>query len=170
VIDDPPAPSRARPDRFDVAVVIAAIGALLVLVRLGMGLTFFSDEWAIIADRSLTAGDLLRPFNEHWLAVTMIVYRAVLSVFGMGTYVPYLALLAVLHITVALLVYALVRRRTLPLVAVACAGRSLALLVDENVFAVGRTAGNPLVFGDQDSRRRNGRHFKPRGSESTIIN
>ena len=103
------------------AVVIAAIGALLVLVRLGMGLTFFSDEWAVIADRSLTPGDLLRPFNEHWLAVTMIVYRAVLSVFGMGTYVPYLALLAVLHVTVALLVYALVRRRTFPLVAVGIA-------------------------------------------------
>ena len=39
----------------------------------------------------------------------------------MGTYVPYLALLAVLHVTVALLVYALVRRRTLPLVAVGIA-------------------------------------------------
>ena len=51
----------------------------------------------------------------------MIVYRAVLSVFGMGTYVPYLALLAILHVTVALLVYALVRRRTFPLVAVGIA-------------------------------------------------
>src|SRR5262245_9752753 len=59
-------PARVRPDRFDIAVVIAAVAALVVLVRLGMGLTFFSDEWAVIADRAVTPGDLLRPFNEHW--------------------------------------------------------------------------------------------------------
>ena len=97
---------------------IAACLAVGVLVWLGLGLTFFADEWAIIADRAVTAEDLLRPFNEHWLAVTIVVYRAMLGLVGMGSYVPYLALLAVLHATVALLVYALVRRRTLPWVAV----------------------------------------------------
>ena len=89
-----------------------------MLVWLGLGLTFFADEWTIIADRAVTAEDLLRPFNEHWLAVTIVVYRAMLGCVGMDSYVPYLALLAVLHATVALLVYALVRRRTLPWVAV----------------------------------------------------
>ena len=85
--------------------------AVVVLVWLGLGLTFFADEWSIIADRVVTAEDLLRPFNEHWLAVTIVVYRAMLAVVGMDSYVPYLALLAILHATVALLVYALVRRR-----------------------------------------------------------
>ena len=97
---------------------IAACLAVGVLVWLGLGLTFFADEWTIIADRAVTAEDLLRPFNEHWLAVTIVVYRAMLALVGMDSYVPYLALLAVLHATVALLVYALVRRRTLPWVAV----------------------------------------------------
>ena len=60
----------------------------------------------------------MRPFNEHWLAVAIVVYRAMFALVGMGSYVPYLALLAILHATVALLVYALVRRRTLPWVAV----------------------------------------------------
>jgi hypothetical protein len=107
-----------RPDRFDAVVAIAAGLAVAVLVWLGLGLTFFADEWAIIADRAVTAEDLLRPFNEHWLAVTIVVYRAMLGLVGMGTYVPYLTLLAVLHVVVALLVYALVRRRTLHWVAV----------------------------------------------------
>ena len=60
----------------------------------------------------------MRPFNEHWLAVTILVYRTLLGLVGMGSYVPYLALLAILHVTVAILVYTLVRRRTLPWVAV----------------------------------------------------
>ncbi len=87
----------------------------------GFGLTFFADEWAVIADRTVTAKDLLAPFNEHWLAVTIVVYRGLLGLVGMGSYVPYLALLAVMHATVAVLVYALVRRRTLPAVAVGIA-------------------------------------------------
>jgi hypothetical protein len=118
VITPPSAPARVRPDRYDAAVAIAAVVAVALLVRLGMGLTFFSDEWAVIADRALTLDDLLEPFNEHWLAVTIIAYRAILAVVGMSSYVPYLAVLAVLHATVAILVYLLVRRRTLPIVAV----------------------------------------------------
>ena len=98
--------------------VVAAALAVLVLVWLGLGLTFFADEWGIIADRAVTVEDLLRPFNEHWLAVTIVVYRAMLALVGLDSYVPYLALLAILHASVALLVYALVRRRTLPWVAV----------------------------------------------------
>jgi hypothetical protein len=118
VITPPSAPARARPDRYDAAVAIAAVVAVALLVRLGLGLTFFSDEWAVIADRASTLDHLLKPFNEHWLAVTIVVYRALLAVVGMSSYVPYLALLAVLHATVAILVYLLVRRRTLPVIAV----------------------------------------------------
>jgi hypothetical protein len=118
VISEPVASLHRRLDRFDALVVIAAFVAVAVLVWLGLGLTFFADEWGIIADRAVTPEDLVRPFNEHWLAVTIVVYRALLAVVGMDTYVPYLALLAILHATVAVLVYALVRRRTLPWVAV----------------------------------------------------
>jgi hypothetical protein len=98
--------------------MVATLAATGLLIWLGLGLTFFADEWTIIADRAVTAEDLLRPFNEHWLAATIVVYRAMLELVGMGSYVPYLALLAILHATVAVLVYALVRRRTLPWVAV----------------------------------------------------
>ena len=132
---EPTAPARVRPDRFDVVVGVGTLVAVVVLVRLGMGLTFFADEWAVIADRAVTPGDLLRPFNEHWLAVTIVAYRAILAVAGMGSYVPYLAVLAVLHAAVALLVYALVRRRTTPAIA---AGIALIVLLFgsgfENLF------------------------------------
>ncbi len=129
------ASSRRRPDRFDAVVGIVAVLAVGFLVWLGLGLTFFADEWAVIADRAVTVSDLLAPFNEHWLAVTIVVYRGLLGLAGMGSYVPYLALLAILHALVAVLVYALVRRRTLPAVAV---GMSVVVLLFgsgfENLF------------------------------------
>jgi hypothetical protein len=110
-----------RPDRFDALVGVAAALAVALLVWLGLGLTFFADEWAVIADRAVTLEDLLAPFNEHWLAVTIVVYRGLLGLVGMNSYVPYLALLAVLHAIVAILSYGLIRRRTLPPVAVGIA-------------------------------------------------
>ena len=76
----------------------------------------------------------------------------------MGTYVPYLALLAVLHVTVALLVYALVRRRTLPLVAV---GITLIVLLFgsgfENLFwgiQIGFVGATALGLGRAPPARR----------------
>ena len=101
-----------RPDRADILVGVAAVVAFGVLVALGLGLTFFADEWSMIADRSVSVSNLLEPFNEHWLAVTIVVYRAMLAVFGLHTYVPYLALLAGLHVLVGVLVYLLARRWT----------------------------------------------------------
>ncbi len=109
---------QRRLTRPDIVVIIATVGATGLLIWLGLGLTFFADEWTIISDRTVTPQDLVRPFNEHWLAGTILVYRTLLGLVGMGSYVPYLALLAILHVTVAILVYTLVRRRTLPWVAV----------------------------------------------------
>ena len=142
---------RGRPDRFDIVVGIAAVGAIALLVRLGLGLTFFADEWAVIAERAVTVQDLVRPFNEHWLALTIVLYRVMLGLFGMDTYVPYLVLLAILHGGVALLVYGLVRRRTLPVVAV---GITLIVLLFgsgfENLFwgiQIGFVGATALGFG-----------------------
>ncbi len=87
------------------------------MLLLGRGLTFFADEWAVIADRSISVESFLRPFNEHWLGVTAIVYRLVLGAVGMSTYMPYLALLAALHVIVVMEVYVLARRVTAPALA-----------------------------------------------------
>lgn len=86
--------------------------SILVLLWLGRGLTFFSDEWAFIADRSL--GDpstWWAPHNEHWSTLPILVYRALVETVGLHTYVPYLALVIVLNVIVAVLVRRQVERR-----------------------------------------------------------
>ena len=98
---------------------IAAAIAAVVLLALGQGLTFFADEWAVIEGRALDIDGFLRPFNEHWLGTTIVVYRLMLSVFGLGSYVPYLVLLVALHIVVASEVFVLVRRSAGPVAGLA---------------------------------------------------
>ncbi len=98
---------------------IAAALAAVVLLALGQGLTFFADEWAVIEGRSLDLDGFLRPFNEHWLGATIVVYRLMLAGFGLGSYVPYLVLLVALHLVVASEVFVLVRRSAGPVAGLA---------------------------------------------------
>ena len=101
--------------------------AFAVLLVLSRGLTFFADEWAVIADRTLSMDGFLQPFNEHWLGVTTLVYRQMLAVFGLSSYVPYLLLLWALHVVVGVEVYLVVRRRAGSLLAIAAAAVTLFL-------------------------------------------
>ncbi len=82
---------RREGDRRTGLFVLAAAVAGVVLLALGQGLTFFADEWAVIEGRSLDVGSFLRPFNEHWLGTTIVVYRLMFGIFGLGSYVPYLS-------------------------------------------------------------------------------
>lgn len=91
----------------------------MALLALGQGLTFFADEWAVIEGRSLDIGSFLRPFNEHWLGTTIVVYRLMFGIFGLGSYVPYLILLIALHLVVAGEVFVLVRRAAGPILGLA---------------------------------------------------
>ena len=99
-----------RPDVADALVGASVVLAFLALLWLGRGLTFFADEWAVMADRTISLADFIQPFNEHWLGVTIVVYRLMLQTFGLGSYMPYLALLALIHLVVVLEVYAIARR------------------------------------------------------------
>jgi len=101
-----------RPDRADAVVGLASVVSFVLLVWLGRGLTFFADEWEVIENRPIGVETFFRPFNEHWLGVTTLVHRALVETIGLATYVPYLALVAALHLVVAWLVYAAVRRLT----------------------------------------------------------
>ena len=97
----------------------AAIVTSAALLALGQGLTFFADEWAVIEGRSLDLDSFLRPFNEHWLGTTIVVYRLLFGVVGLGSYVPYLAVLVGLHVVVAAEVFVLVRRAAGPAIGLA---------------------------------------------------
>jgi len=110
-------PTRGRPDTADLVAVVLGLTAFAALLALGRGLTFFADEWAVIAERGTTLDSFLVPFNEHWLGLTIIAYRLLFDLVGFGSYLPYLALLAALHVLVAGEVYVLVRRTSGPLVA-----------------------------------------------------
>lgn len=109
-----------RADRADLMFAAAAFAAAVVILALGAGLTFFSDEWAFIETRSL--GDpatWFKPHNEHWATLSILVYRLLVETVGIGSYMPYLAVLVGLHVLVAGLVYRLARRAASSWVAVA---------------------------------------------------
>ena len=110
-------PARARQ-----AFWVLALVAVATLMWLGRGLTFFSDEWAFITGRSLgDPGTWWAPHNGHWSTVAVIAYRGLVEIVGLRSYVPYLLVVAVLHVLVAWLVYRAVERHAGPGLAL-CAG------------------------------------------------
>ncbi|HXG40347.1 MAG TPA: hypothetical protein VNJ28_05340 [Candidatus Limnocylindrales bacterium] len=109
-------------------VVLAAIAffAFLLLTR---GMTFYADEWSFIYERSLDSLDqILRPHNEHWSTIPIILYRVTFSLIGLRSYLPYIAQVLVLHLIVAAGVYWIVRRTN---------GPRLALIVGAMVLFLG---------------------------------
>jgi hypothetical protein len=116
--------------------VLSLLAGLAVLEYYGRSAWFKGDEWDFIAGRSVSLQSLFRPHNAHWSTLPILAYRALLSIFGVKTYLPYLTLLIVVHL---LLVHVLwrvaVRYGADPLVA-AGAGAVFALLGagSENLF------------------------------------
>jgi len=99
--------------------------AILLLSR---SYTFYFDEWDFIQsapDWSWTS--YLQPHNEHPVMLPRLIYAALLSTFGLRTYVPYMLVLMALHATAAVLLFELVRRRAGDLVGMACAAVLLVL-------------------------------------------
>ena len=89
-----------------------AVAAAMAILWFGRGLTFFSDEWAFIENRSL--GDIagwFEPHNEHWSTLPVVAYRLLVETVGLGSYLPYQLVVVALHVLVCWLVLRLVRRR-----------------------------------------------------------
>jgi hypothetical protein len=92
------------------AVVVTA--CVVTLVVLGTRLTFFNDDWQLLLQRpGLSADSLLRPHNGHLTALTVLVYKALAAVFGLGSQVPFRLVLAAAVAAVGVLVYVLVSER-----------------------------------------------------------
>jgi hypothetical protein len=99
---------------------VVAVAAWAILVWMGRGLSFYSDEWYYIDGRSLfDPASWFPPHGEHWTTVPIVAYRVLMELFGLRTYVPYLALLVALHVLVGFGVFVLLRRWTGPLPALA---------------------------------------------------
>ena len=76
---------------------VLAIVAILVcaggyLAWLSSDLWFLLDDWASLLDRKVTlAGDesLLRPHNDHWVDLPILVFRLLFTSSGMHLLLPY---------------------------------------------------------------------------------
>ena len=85
--------------------------AFVWLIWLGRSQWFINDEWDFLANRTaFNVDDLFRPHNEHLSTLPILAFRLLWSLFGLTSYVPYLALLVVLHLTGAALLRLVMRR------------------------------------------------------------
>ncbi|MGA8217535.1 MAG: hypothetical protein WB771_03125 [Solirubrobacterales bacterium] len=84
---------------------------ILLLHWLGR-LTFWRDEWDFLLHRrSWSPGTFLHPFAEQLLAIPTLIYRALVTTFGMESAVPWQVTSVVLFLLSVGLLFVYVRRR-----------------------------------------------------------
>jgi hypothetical protein len=73
---------------------------------------FFGDEWDFLVRRGVFGAErgLFAPHNEHWSTVPILVYRALFSVFGARSYLPYVGVVIAVHIVLVHLLWRLMLR------------------------------------------------------------
>jgi len=106
----PPLLERApRASLATFAVFVGAAGALFAYR--GRAQWFFQDDYAYIVQRDGGSLDgLLLPHQQHWVTVPVAIYRVLWNIFGLHSYVPYLAVSIAFHLAVVVLLRAVLRR------------------------------------------------------------
>jgi hypothetical protein len=116
---DRPAPAddatarELRSAQVALAVFVGLLVAAIPIVLLGVGSFhwFFRDDFEFLMGREARSiDDLFRPHNAHWSTVPILAFRALWSVFGLRTYVPYQAAVLLLHLSVCALLRVIMRR------------------------------------------------------------
>ncbi len=108
--------SATRRDRLLASSVLLV--AVVAILFLGRDMSFYWDEWDFILNRSLgSPATWFAPHNEHLVAIPVVVYRLEIAAFGLGSYLPFLAVLVACHIAVVAAVATLLRSLTTPLFA-----------------------------------------------------
>lgn len=75
-------------------------------------LTFIADDWALLVSRQGSGpGYFLDPFHENILVGPALVYRLLMTVFGIDSPAPYFAFATALFLLSAVLLFVLLRRR-----------------------------------------------------------
>lgn len=100
-------------DRSATALLLCAMAVCAALIlHLGRGLTFFYDEWDwVFHRRSGGVESFLENHNGHLHAVPIAGYRVLFMTVGLRDYVPYRAMVLVVHLACGALVYLYCRRR-----------------------------------------------------------
>ncbi len=108
------APDRSRRwPASHLIMLVAGTVMLGILLYVGRWFLFWRDEWDFISDRpDPTIDALLAQYNTHFVAVPVLVYDGLLAVFGLRTYLPYLAVAWAAHFLIAGLLYRIVSRRS----------------------------------------------------------
>lgn len=87
------------------------IGGLVFYLWVGRGIWFEGDEWDFLTvRRAESLHDLFTSHSQHWSTLPILAYRFWWQVVGLRTYTPYLASVVVLHLIVAVLLRAVMRR------------------------------------------------------------
>lgn len=111
---------------------VAAVASVPLLFHQGREQWFFLDEWVILHGRDATLADLVRPHNEHLIAIPVLIYRTLFALVGIRAYWPYQAVLIAAHLlSAALLRLVMLRVGVRPWVATIVAASFL-------VFGAGR--------------------------------
>jgi hypothetical protein len=109
----PVVPPRRHPSSAGVILLAASVLMLGVLLFVGRWLLFWRDEWDFIFHLpDPTPRALLTPYLDTFVAVPVLVYDALLAVFGLRTYLPYLAVAWAAHLVAVALLYRIVTRRS----------------------------------------------------------
>ncbi|MDQ2943161.1 MAG: hypothetical protein M3R21_05765 [Candidatus Dormibacteraeota bacterium] len=109
------------------------VGSFAILVGaailwLSRTYTFYFDEWSfILTAPDWTLATYFQPHNEHPSMLLRVVYAALLNTVGLRSYVPYMAVLMLIHIANVLLLFGLIRARAGDLVALWAAALFLLL-------------------------------------------
>jgi hypothetical protein len=91
---------------------IAVAAAAIWLLSLDSHLTFVADDWELLVKRQgWNPAVFLDPFHENIVVGPAVVYRLLLTVFGMGSVVPFFVVSIGLFLTSAVLLFVLLRRR-----------------------------------------------------------
>jgi hypothetical protein len=89
---------------------LAASGTLLL--SLASNLSFAGDGWQLLAGRpDWAAGTFLQPFNEHPIVLPALVYKVLLTLFGMDSAFPFYAVSISLFLFCAVLLFIYMRQR-----------------------------------------------------------
>ena len=119
-IGDVPTPSTGRVNR-SVAHLgdgLFAVGLAVLLgyaAYLGRDLTFFSDDWPVIAFHY--NGRYLIPYDSHLLLLPIAIYRVLFVTAGLSTYTPYRVVGLACYAAFGMLLYVYLRHRTHPVLA-----------------------------------------------------
>jgi hypothetical protein len=63
------------------------------VIAVSSRLWFCNDEWEVIRNRALDLESLLRPPNERFSAVLILIHRGLVDLLGTLSYAPFLAAL-----------------------------------------------------------------------------